>query len=130
MAGNPLDLVIGPLILDEQGNQMVPERMAGYKLGYPGLVNKPLGPPLQGCIRGLDNPLVLAYLVPRDILLKQYQGSIIKKDLPPLVVLCLLELLLNRRPKAFVPDINISRRDLLYHGDKIGISRWVVYVSY
>jgi hypothetical protein len=47
---DPLDLVVGPLIFNELGNQVVPERMAGYELVYPCLISEPLRPSLQGSI--------------------------------------------------------------------------------
>jgi hypothetical protein len=48
VACDPLDLIIGPLVLNELCDQMVPERVARDELVYPCLIGEPLGPPLKG----------------------------------------------------------------------------------
>jgi hypothetical protein len=56
----------------------------------------------------------MAYLVPGDVLLKQYEGGVVKEDLPTLIILCLLRSLLYVGPEAFLPEVYIPGCDLLY----------------
>lgn len=56
----------------------------------------------------------MTYLVPGDILLKQYEGGVIIEDLPTLIMLCLLCPLLYVDLEAFLPEIYIPGGDLLY----------------
>jgi len=110
---DPLNLVIGPLVLNELGNQVVPERVAGYELVYPSFVSEPLGPSLERGIRALEDRLITVYPVPGDVLLEQDQSGVIDEDLPALFIGCLPPSLLYVSPETLLPDVYVPGGDPL-----------------